>query len=157
MTPHLRTLAAALLVTLLTACAPSGVDRSAAALEEVLQADRDFAALAAAESASHAFRHYLAGSAVLLPDGGTPLSGDALAAAVDAMDYGLEWAPEGGWAAASGELGATWGYWTSRSRGEDGTPVVHHGKYSNVWKRGPDGSWRVVMDMGNRGPQPERR
>jgi ketosteroid isomerase-like protein len=27
--------------------------------------------------------------------------------------------------------------------------VVEHGKYTSIWKKQKDGSWKVVLDMGN--------
>lgn len=37
----------------------------------------------------------------------------------------------------------------------DGTPWgPSFGKYVVVWRRGPDGRWRMYLDMWNRGPQP---
>lgn len=31
---------------------------------------------------------------------------------------------------------------------KDGTPQVERGKYVVVWRRGEDGAWRILMDMG---------
>jgi ketosteroid isomerase-like protein len=50
---------------------------------------------------------------------------------------------------ASGDLGYTYGTYEFRAVGKDGNPVVEHGKYTSIWKKQRDGSWKVVLDMGN--------
>lgn len=146
-----------LLLAGLAACGDAPPDRSAAAAREIMQADSDFAWLAERETVTYAFRQYLADGAVMLPDGSGPLRGEELEAALETMDYNLEWAPEEAWAATSGDFGVTWGYWTLRAIDLEGNPVVKHGKYSSVWKKNEEGEWKVLMDMGNRGPEPEAR
>jgi len=37
---------------------------------------------------------------------------------------------------------------------KDGTPIFAKGKYTTIWKLQKDGSWKVVLDMGNRSPTP---
>ena len=142
---------------LIVACGDSPPDRSAAAAREIIKADQEFAWLAERSSVSHAFATYLDEGAVLLPDGGSPLRGKALQDAIEAMDFNLEWAPEQAWAARSGDFGITWGYWTMRAIDMDGNPVVTHGKYTSVWRRNADGDWKLLMDMGNEGPEPAYR
>lgn len=141
----------------LAACSDTAPDRSAAAAREIIEADREFAWLAERSSVSHAFLSYAAEGAVLLPNGAGPLRGKELEAAVEAMDYNLEWAPEEAWAASSGDFGVSWGYWTLRAIDADGNPVIRHGKYSSVWRRNAEGEWKWLMDMGNDGPPPSMR
>ena len=31
----------------------------------------------------------------------------------------------------------------------DGTPMGDFGKYATIWKKQPDGSWKVVLDIVN--------
>jgi ketosteroid isomerase-like protein len=33
--------------------------------------------------------------------------------------------------------------------GVDGQTVIETGKYTTIWKRQKDGTWKVVLDMGN--------
>lgn len=42
-----------------------------------------------------------------------------------------------------------------RSTGKDGKPVVAYGKYNTIWKKQRDGTWKVVLDMGNSSPEPK--
>jgi ketosteroid isomerase-like protein len=70
---------------------------------------------------------------------------------LDKPDNRLTWEPAGGDVAASGDLGYTYGTFEFRSKDKDGKPVVDHGKYTSIWKKQKDGSWKVVLDMGNAG------
>jgi ketosteroid isomerase-like protein len=40
-------------------------------------------------------------------------------------------------------------------RTPDGTVRRATGKYLNVWKKQPDGSWKVLVDIGNEDPVPD--
>jgi ketosteroid isomerase-like protein len=51
--------------------------------------------------------------------------------------------------AQSADVGWTSGTFEFRSVGKDGKPIVEHGKYTSIWKKQPDGSWKIVLDMGN--------
>ena len=35
---------------------------------------------------------------------------------------------------------------------KDGKPTVSRGKYITVWRKGKDGAWKVVADLGNAVP-----
>lgn len=63
-----------------------------------------------------------------------------------------EWAPVE--VVASGELGATWGIAAISGTGEDGKPFVVTTRYVTVWRKVPDGSWKMWLDAGNAGPLP---
>jgi ketosteroid isomerase-like protein len=54
------------------------------------------------------------------------------------------WEPRYGDIAASGDLG--WLTGPVRSARNDGP--VRHGNYASIWKRQPDGTFRVVLDVG---------
>ena len=56
--------------------------------------------------------------------------------------------------ASSGDLGYTYGNFVFKSKNKDG-PTVHYGKYMSVWRKQKDGSWKVVVDMGNSSPAPK--
>jgi ketosteroid isomerase-like protein len=66
----------------------------------------------------------------------------------------VRWQPAQAELATSGELGWTFGNYTSHDTDGQGQPVDHHGKYLTLWKRFPDGKWRVVGDVGNASPAP---
>jgi len=59
----------------------------------------------------------------------------------------LTWQPDRAEVSQSGELGWTTG--TSRALSPRGE---RHGRYITIWRKQPDGSWKVSADLGNQGP-----
>ena len=78
-------------------------------------------------------------------------------ASLDDPAVSLTWEPERADIAASGELGWTTGSFVSVAPGPDGTPARTEGRYVSIWRRQDDGSWKVVMDLGNPIAPPPRR
>jgi ketosteroid isomerase-like protein len=69
-------------------------------------------------------------------------------------EFKLEWWPVYGDVAESGDLG----YNTGPTLVSDLTPQnrpSRHGYFFSVWKREPDGAWRVAVDMGVDSPGPD--
>jgi len=144
-----------LCVLALQACCPS-VD-TGAERDKLLQTDRDFAAFSLEKGAAEAFNRYLAEDALQLPAGKAPVSGRAAIyrnMAPNQDKYDLGWEPQQAEVARSGELGWSWGTYIVRYTNADGEPAEEHGKYVNVWKKQPDGRWRVILDTGNQSPSP---
>jgi ketosteroid isomerase-like protein len=110
---------------------------------------------AAADHGSQGYMSYYAEDAVEVPNGHAFLKGKAEIAKtmgfLDSPDNQLTWSPVGGDVAASGDLGYTYGTYEFTSKDKDGKPTVSHGKYTTIWKKQKDGSWKVVLDMGNSG------
>jgi ketosteroid isomerase-like protein len=75
---------------------------------------------------------------------------------LDDKNNRLTWTPVGADMAASGDLGYTYGTYEFASKDKDGKEVVNHGKYTSIWKLQTDGSWKVVLDMGNASPEPNK-
>lgn len=48
-----------------------------------------------------------------------------------------------------GTLGLTRGTYEATMKAPDGQSVVEHGKWVSVWRRAPNGSWRIVADIYN--------
>ena len=77
------------------------------------------------------------------------------AAVLEAVGYldqpgvSLRWSPLRADIAASGDLGWTTGSWVFRATDPEGEPVETRGRYVSIWRRQQDGSWKVVMDLGN--------
>jgi len=130
---------------------------SGAEVERLLRADKAFCALAQKRGAAEAFRTFAAEDAVCFPIGEAPVRGRA--AILEWMSSGpkgeMKWTPMTAEVARSGDLGYTWGTYEFRGQGDDGQPLVRHGKYVTVWKKQADGSWRFVLDIGNPGPPPK--
>jgi ketosteroid isomerase-like protein len=113
---------------------------------------------AAAEHGSQGYLSYYADDAVEVPNGATIIQGKMNIAKtlgfLDQKDNHLTWTPVGADLSASGDLGYTYGNYEFRSKDKDGKPIVDHGKYTSIWKKQRDGSWKVVLDMGNSSPEP---
>jgi ketosteroid isomerase-like protein len=111
---------------------------------------------AAAERGSAGYISYYADDSVELPNGGPIIQGKVNIAKgmgfLDEKDNHLTWSPVGADISASGDLGYTYGTFEFRSKDKDGKPVVDRGKYTSIWKKQKDGSWKVVLDMGNSSP-----
>ena len=108
---------------------------------------------AAGERGSAGYMSYYADDAVEVPNGGPIIQGKVNIAKgmgfLDQKDNHLTWTPVGADISASGDLGYTYGTYEFRSKDKDGKPVVDHGKYTSIWKKQKDGSWKVALDMGN--------
>jgi ketosteroid isomerase-like protein len=111
---------------------------------------------AAAEHGSQGYLSYYADDAVEVPNGAPIIQGKVNIAKgigfLDQKDNHLTWTPVGADISASGDLGYTYGNFEFRSKDKDGKTVVDHGKYTSIWKKQKDGSWKVVLDMGNASP-----
>jgi ketosteroid isomerase-like protein len=105
------------------------------------------------EKGSQGYLSFYADDATELPDGANMIRGKAAIAKtmgfLDDKNNHLSWAPVYEDMSASGDLGYTFGTYEFRSKDKDGKPVIESGKYASIWKKQKDGSWKVVMDMGN--------
>jgi ketosteroid isomerase-like protein len=109
-----------------------------------------------AEHGHAAFASHFAGDGVELQNGGGITTHEEIANE-PAWPEGtsLSWTPVKADMAASGDLGYTYGNFIFKSKDKDGKIVPRYGKYMSVWKRQKDGSWKVVVDMGNTSPEPK--
>ncbi len=132
--------------------------QSASGADTLRQLEAEFMK-AAAERGSQEYMSYYAEDAVELPNGADMIQGKESIAKgmsfLDQKDNHLTWTPVRADMAASGDLGYTFGTYEFRSKDKDGKPTVGYGKYASVWKKQKDGSWKVVMDMGNASPNPK--
>ncbi len=112
---------------------------------------------AAAEKGSQGYMSYYADDSVELPNGAAIIPGKANIAKtmgfLDDKNNRLSWTPVG--ADISGDLGYTYGTYEFHSKDKEGKPTVEYGKYTSIWKLQKDGSWKVVLDMGNASAQPK--
>lgn len=129
---------------------------NAAVVEAILQADRDFAALAAQTDIETAFATWMESEDGRLVRGtATPLRGEAEIRALFAgVPDGtlLHWEPLEGLAGSGDDFGVTWGVWELHPDGDRATPPAGRGTYVTVWQRNADGNWRGVLDMGTDDP-----
>jgi ketosteroid isomerase-like protein len=114
---------------------------------------------AAAEKGSQGYMSYYADDSVEVPNGGPLIQGKAEIAKgmgfLDDKSNQLLWTPVGADISASGDLGYTYGTYEFHAKDKQGNPHVEYGKYTSIWKLQKDGSWKVVLDMGNASPEPK--
>ncbi len=125
----------------------------------LVEADRAFAA-AVAEGGSEAWASWFDEDGSMIQPRVGEISGRsdirAYMAGLDDPATSLRWEPLRAGIAASGDLGWTTGSYVSERTGADGETVRGEGRYVTIWRRAADGSWKVVMDLGNpTGPPPE--
>lgn len=120
--------------------------------EVLMEADRAFAA-DVARGGTEAWVSWFAEDGAQIQTGQGEIRGrDAirqLMAGLDDPNFSLSWEPRRADIAASGDLGWTTGDYVSRGVGADGQPRQTRGRYVTIWRVQPDGSWKVVMDLGN--------
>lgn len=117
---------------------------AAAAVAELMQADRDFATMAQSEGVPAAFAHYAAEDAMIVTGEEIANGRAGIAHIYTGWPEGarLEWSPETGRVSARGDMGWTWG--NSVMTLPDGTR--HEGRYISVWTRDYEGHWRYAFD-----------
>jgi len=133
---------------------PVDVERETASL---LETDRAFAETSVKEGAPAAFRDFLTEEALQVTGNGNVIRGNQqiykqMSAAMDSSIV-LDWVPEEGEVSAGGDMGYTWGRYTVYKKVpgnvNDSLSTLSEGVYVNVWKKQSDGSWKVVVDIGN--------
>jgi ketosteroid isomerase-like protein len=127
--------------------------------ETLKQLEGEFMKAALARG-SQGYMSYYADDAVELPNGAPIIPGKTKIAEgmrfLDDKNNQLLWTPIGADISGSGDLGYTYGTYEFHSKDKDGKPTVEHGKYTSIWKMQAGGSWKVVLDMGNASPGPEK-
>ena len=118
---------------------------------EMMAAEISFSKFSELNGTRKALMEYIDSEGVLLRPNIMPLVGaDAIDFISQANDtaYTMIWQPKGGNIAESGELGYTFGIYSITPKYKDS---IMQGTYVNVWKKQPDGSWRLLLDSGNEG------
>ncbi len=140
-------------VGLLT-CVMAAQTSMAPDFEAMADAEREFAKAATVKGWRDAFLDFFADDAIafapavtnakerLRKQPSTPFS-----------EFELIWEPRTGDVAASGDLGWLTGPSTSLNR-KDPEPKPGYGCYLSVWRKQPDGRWKVFIDVGASAPAP---
>lgn len=69
----------------------------------------------------------------------------------------LLWEPDGARVSEAGKLGTTTGRFRMQRKQAGGeVEVVMRGRYFDVWRKQPDGSWKVLYDLGEADPAPAK-
>jgi ketosteroid isomerase-like protein len=117
----------------------------------LVEAERAFAATSLAKGTRAAFLEFLAEDSILFRPG--PVTGKKWIEEHPAPPTLLTWEPAFADVAQSGDLGYTTGPWEIRPGSPQDKPTAY-GHFVSVWKRQPDGAWKVVVDLGISHPAP---
>jgi ketosteroid isomerase-like protein len=117
----------------------------------LVAAELAFSKASADRGMRDAYLEYLAEDAVLFRP--RPQPGREWIRSRPSPPIALTWYPIFAFVSRTGDLGFTTGPYEARS--VDSTDAnVGHGHYVTVWQRGPDGEWKVLLDLGSPGPVP---
>ena len=148
-----RGIAIGCVLALVTALVPAqdGVPRELAAMADT---ERAFAKTATLKGWRDAFLEYFADDAVALGRDVT-LAKDGLRKQPSPpfSEFELVWEPRLGDVAASADLGWLTGPSTSINHTAK-DPKPGHGCYLSIWRKQPNGTWRVFIDVGAGAPEP---
>lgn len=120
--------------------------------DEIVKADTDMSDYAAKEGFSAALIKYADENFVKFDEGMHPTVGKNAFIEIRGAGSGpktLTWKPVFTDVAASGDIGYSWGNWKFVL-----PDTVVYGNYITVWKKQPDGSWKMTFDAGNTSPPP---
>jgi ketosteroid isomerase-like protein len=133
-------------------------DRRTAAIQAMMQADRDFDKATAAKGIDGWVSFFETDGKMFRPDGsvivGHPGIRQLMGGLFGNPKNSLRWAPDGGDASEAGDFGYTIGTSTRQIYGADGKMTEGYGRYLTVWRKQRDGSWKVAIDIGSPRPKP---
>jgi uncharacterized protein (TIGR02246 family) len=149
----MRSWSVAALLLVLAGCQPPQAGDTAAD-EAALRTLNDRLETAVTTGKLEEIAAFYAEDAVLLPTAEPMISGKAAITAewqhvLAIPDYQNKTSLQRVEVAASRDMAVTMGSYSSRMMGEDGKPVTEPGKWLTVWKKQPDGAWKIVMDTYN--------
>jgi ketosteroid isomerase-like protein len=124
------------------------------ALAAMADTERAFARAATVKGWRDAFLEFFADDAIAFtPEVGLAKEGLRKQPATPFSIFELIWEPRTGDVSASGDLGWLTGPSTSINR-KGPEPRTSYGCYLSVWRKQPDGTWRVFIDVGASAPEP---
>lgn len=115
-------------------------------IEQLIQAEKDFAAYSVANNTRSAFLKYLDSTGVVF-ENGKALNGIQTWNKREVRPGVLNWHPQFAEISASGNLGYTTGPWTFQPKTITDT-VVAKGQYATVWQLDKSGNWKFIVDLG---------
>jgi len=118
----------------------------------LVASENAFAKAVQAHGVKQGFLAYLAPDAILFRPG--PVAGVEWMKTRPTSSGFLDWKPIFADASRSSDLGYTTGPWTYRAKGAK-DPIGAWGEYITLWRKQPDGAWKVVFDGGVSHPAPK--
>ncbi|MEO7923169.1 MAG: nuclear transport factor 2 family protein [Chitinophagaceae bacterium] len=148
---HLMTVTILCMICLLIySCKNDAAGDPEEAKKEIAQAEKDFEKMAAEKGIAEAFAFFADSTAVIRGANDSLIRGKEgirnLFSAERFKKATVSWSPDFVDAAASGELGYTYGKYTWQSTDSAGKTNESKGVFHTVWKKQKDGSWKFVWD-----------
>ena len=114
--------------------------------ESLLERDRAFASELSIGVTSEILATFAEPSIRVMRNGGPPLYGiESMSILTSETAGSPTWVVLGGDVSRSGDLGYTYGEYTSAA--SDSPIGQESGNYVRAWRRSPDGAWRIVVDL----------
>ena len=120
-------------------------------LDTLVEAERAFSRASLAQGIRAAFLEFFADEGVNFPNGPTNTK-EYFRQQPDQRNLVLQWEPVYGEVSQAGDLGYTTGPYALENKTPGDRPPTSYGYYFSVWKRQPDGAWKVMADFGTRVP-----
>jgi ketosteroid isomerase-like protein len=135
------------LLALFSAGAVIGAEQpdATATVKALAESEKAFAHMCSERGIRDSFLQYFAADAVIFAP--EPTNGRTFYAKYDDKGRHLSWQPAFATVSSSGEVGLTTGPWEMKKSVSDPTPLAF-GEFVSVWKKQPDGSWKVIVDVG---------
>jgi ketosteroid isomerase-like protein len=150
----LLTSVATIAAVCLSACSHSPAappDNRASDEAAVEKTDSDWSQAAQAHNIDSWMAFYAEDAVVLPPNDAMATNKDAIKKSISELlqlpAVSVSWTTAKAEASRSGDLAYTYGTYQLSWNDEKGEPANDHGKYSEVWKKQSDGSWKCVVDM----------
>ena len=128
-------------------------DAKAADIESLRQADIACSATAEAQELDKLVAYFLDDALFMAPNApalkGKAAIREVLSHFFEIPGFSIKWQPTYVEISSSGDLGYTIGTNVMTFDGPDGKPIVDNGKYTTIWKKDADGTWKVAVDMFN--------
>jgi len=118
---------------------------------EIMAADIAFSDMSKEQGMKSAFLAFIDSTGVLLRPNQLPIVGSLAAEHLQQINdssFVLTWKPDTAYAAASADMGYSYGVYSLKIKGGD---TMQYGTYVTIWKKQEDGSWKFVLDSGNEG------
>jgi ketosteroid isomerase-like protein len=123
--------------------------------EKLLETDRLFSKTSKEKGFAGAFALFLSEEARMFQNNFPPIEGtaDIVMFLSENTTGTVTWEPYFVEISASADLGYTLGKYESTDASSPGRGSVSYGHYVTIWKKQPDGSWKVVFDSGIQTPE----
>lgn len=118
---------------------------AASDVAEVTKSERDFSKLAVQKGIRTAFLEYFADDSIVFHGG--PVNGKKWYEARPDTPGILYWQPIAAELSAAGDIAYSTGPWEYRKTSMEEKPVAY-GTFASIWKKQPDGRFKVAVDLG---------